>query len=125
MGDMSPIKKTRSTSKKPRPRDIKSDIAKRLLWTREILFETQTACALALDVPISTYQHWEKGGRYPDPYILVKYATEYGFTTDWIYRGRLRGIVPDLALRLAAEHPEAVDDDPDMALPAKSKALVS
>lgn len=111
--------------KRPTARDIKTAVGERLLWAREIVCESGAQCARLLDVPVNTYYSWEKGKKYPDPFYVVRFCDLFGVTADWIYRGRLKGVVAPVQLRLAAEHPELVDLDPDMAILATVAAPVS
>ena len=53
---------------------------------------------------------------------MARYCDLFGLTMDYLYRGRLKGIREDVQLRLAAYHPELVDQDPELSRPAKAKA---
>ena len=106
-------------SAKPRATDIKEDIARRLRAARSVVFDSAAKCARALDVPKNTWQHYEAGERYPDPYHLVRFCDATGFTADFIYRGRFKGIMEDVQIRLAAEYPDLVDSAPDVVHSAK------
>ena len=70
-----------------------------------------------MGIPKNTWRGWEKGEKYPDPAQLVRFCDDHGFTTDFIYRGRFRGIDEDVQIRLAAEYPGLVDEAPDAGLP--------
>lgn len=110
--------------KKPRAIDIKVDISRRLKAARSVVFDSAAACARALGVPKNTWGHYEDASRYPDPYHLVRFLDMTGFTADFIYRGRIKGILEDVQIRLAAEHPNLVDEAPDVARSAKVAASV-
>lgn len=73
---------------------------------------------------VNTWRGWEKGEKYPDPFHLVRFCDETGFTTDFIYRGRFYGIEEDVQIRLAAEFPALVDEAPDVGRPSKAKVPV-
>lgn len=88
-----------------------------------MVFDSAAACARVLEMPKNTWGHYEDGTRYPDPYHLVRFCDMTGFTTDFIYRGRLRGIEEDVQIRLAANYPELVDEAPDVGTPSKVAAL--
>lgn len=109
---------------KPRVTELMPAIGRRLRKARSILYSSSDACAKAFEVPLETWRHYEKGDRYPDPWHLVRFCDETGFTTDFIYRGRLRGIREDVQLRLAAEYPELVDEAPDVGGDRPSKVMV-
>lgn len=100
--------------KEARASDLKPDIGRRLKAARSIRFRAADACAKALGIPVNTWRGWEKGEKYPDPVGLVKFCDATGFTTDFIYRGRFRGIEERAQIRLAAQYPELVDEAPDM-----------
>jgi hypothetical protein len=112
----------RAMANKPRAVDIKADVARRLKAARSIVFDSGNKCADVLEVPHNTWNHYEKGDRYPDPYHLVRFCDKTGFTTDFIYRGHFRGIAEDVQIRLAAEFPELVDEAQDVAHSAKVRA---
>jgi transcriptional regulator with XRE-family HTH domain len=97
-----------------RASDLKAHIARRLRAARSIRFLSSDACAKALEIPINTWRNWEIGDKYPHPTGLVKFCDATGFTVDFLYRGRFRGIEEKVQIRLAAQYPELVDEAPDM-----------
>lgn len=99
----------------PRASDLKPDIGRRLKAARSIVFSSSAACARAFGIPANTWNNYESGKRYPDPVHLARFCDGTGFTMDFLYRGRLRGIKEDVQIRLAAEYPELVDAAPDIA----------
>lgn len=111
---------------KPRAVDIRDAVARRLRAARSIVFDSAAACARALEISPKTWSHYEAVGkadlRYPDPYHLTRFCDATGFTTDFIYRGRLKGIAEDVQIRLAAEYPELVEAAPDVARSARVAA---
>jgi transcriptional regulator with XRE-family HTH domain len=104
----------------PRASDIKDDVGRRLRAARSIVYDSSNLCARALGLPHQTWRNYEKGERYPDPFHLVRFCDATGFTLDFIYRGRLRGIAEDVQIRLAADYPELVDEAPDVGHSAKA-----
>src|ERR1700744_84189 len=99
-------------SKVARASEIKANVGRRLKAARSIVFTSSDGCAKSLGIPINSWRNYEKGEKYPDPYRLVQFCDATGFTTDFIYRGRFKGIVEDVQIRLAAEYPELVDEAP-------------
>lgn len=89
------------------------------------MFDTPGHCARSLGLPVNTWRNYEGGKRYPDPYHLTRFCDATGFTMDFIYRGRFRGISEDVQIRLAAEYPALVDAAPDVGHSAKVAALAS
>lgn len=98
------------------------DVGRRLRWSREIVAESQAdVCRLLGLEDTTTWNKWEKGTRYPDVAVMARYCDLFGLTMDYLYRGRLKGIREDVQLRLAAHHPELVDQDPELSRPAKAR----
>ena len=108
----------------PRASDLKPNIKRRLQAARSIVFDTSNACAKALGVHVNTWRGYESGEKYPDPYWLVKFCDATGFTTDFIYRGRFRGIAENVQIRLAAEYPDLVEEAQDVARSSTVKVPV-
>jgi transcriptional regulator with XRE-family HTH domain len=102
-------------SAQARATDIKAAVSRRLKAARTVVYDSAAKCAAELKLPKNTWQNYEAGNRYPDPYHLVRFLDATGFTADFIYRGRLRGIAEDVQIRLAADYPELVDEAPDVA----------
>lgn len=111
-------------SAQARASDIKAHVSRRLKAARSIVYDSAAKCAKDLGLPKNTWQHYEAGDRYPDPYHLVRFLDQTGFTADFIYRGRLRGIEEDVQIRLAAEYPELVDEAPDVGRSARAAVRV-
>lgn len=49
--------------------------------------KTQTEFATDIDTTLRTYQHYESGGRRPDPDILKTISKKYNVTIDWLLKG--------------------------------------
>ncbi len=113
--------------KRPRARDIRAELGKRLRWAREVVAESQARLCRDLGgVDATAWNRWERGTRYPDPVVLVRFCDVFGLTMDYLYRGDLRGVREDVAFRLAAYHPELVDAArPAEARRAKAAARVA
>ena len=107
-----------------RSSDIKKDVGRRLRAARSIVYDSSDGCARALDIPRNTWRNYESGERYPDPAHIVRFCDQTGFTTDFIYRGKFRGIAEDVQIRLAAEYPGLVDEAPDVGHSAKDAVRV-
>lgn len=101
--------------RKARASDVKPEIARRLKAARAIIYDSSDAAARALGVHKNTWRGWENADKYPDPFWLIEFCDGTGFTMDYLYRGRFRGIEEDVQIRLAAANPELVDEAPDIA----------
>lgn len=109
----------------PRANDLRPDVSRRLRAARAVVYDTAAGCARVMGIPKNTWLNYEIGKSYPDPAHLVRFCDVTGFTTDFIYRGRFRGIVEDVQIRLAADHPELVDEAPDVVRSAKGVVRAS
>lgn len=110
-----PTRKRTYQGRVKRAASIAVDVGKRLRWAREVVCESAVQCARSLGMnDTSNWSKWERGLRYPDPVVVVAFCEEYGLTTDYVYRGKLSGVKPEVSLRLAAAHPELVENDPDL-----------
>ena len=106
--------------KRHRAEKITEHLGVRLRWAREAENKTQAdMCRLLDDMDPSTWNRWEHGSRYPDPVVMVRLCERFGLTMDYLYRGKLAGVREDMALRLAARHPELVEDQ----LPAVARRV--
>jgi transcriptional regulator with XRE-family HTH domain len=76
----------------------KEFVGRQLMLAREALGLTQTALAreYAMKAP-NRLNQWEKGLYYPDPWFLRMFCEDYGFTTDYFYRGVRSGVSAERA----------------------------
>lgn len=88
-------------------------VGQRLLWVREIVADNQTQAARMVEVDQSTFSLYEKGGRLVPPHVAMRMCAAWGLTLDYLYAGKLGSAVQqDVAVRLAAAHPELVEEAP-------------
>lgn len=93
------------------------DVGRRLLWAREIAADNQSQAAKLLGCDQSTMSQYEAGKRLVPLRIALAACQHWGLTLDYLYRGTLTSEVrQDIAVRLAAAHPELVTE-----LPARSR----
>jgi len=93
-------------------------IGTRIAWARELVMPNQSECARLLGVDASTLNKIEKGDRAPSVFLIAALSNRLRVSTDFLLKGVLNGRTDEeLALRLAALHPELVlqriDTDPD------------
>lgn len=65
--------------------------------------ETKAEMCRMLSIQANRYAQWISGDRKPDPDILVPLVEMYGVTSDSIYFGKLDGMRPSLAERIAQD----------------------
>lgn len=92
----------------PSLKERRAAVGERLRWAREEIEPNATVVARYLEVDPSTLNKWEAGTRLPDVFKMADLAENLRITLDYLYRGRLEGVDRELALRLAAKHPELV-----------------
>lgn len=84
-------------------------IGQRLKWLREAMNASQQELADHVGVHQTMWSLYEKGKRSPDQYTMVRMAGKLKISTEYLLEGRLEGVDRDLAIRLAAAHPELVE----------------
>lgn len=73
---------------------------------------TQSALARHFNVDQSTYNKWLAGTRLPPPYVMAAFCDFSGCTLDFLYRGRLGGLMSRaLELHLVARLPALLEAD--------------
>lgn len=70
----------------------KKMVGENLALARESLGKKQAPFARHLGLTPSKLNQWEAGIYYPDPLVLIRLCTDYGFTMDWFYRGAVAGV---------------------------------
>lgn len=84
-------------------------IGMRISWARELVIPNQSECARLLGVDASTLNKIEKGDRAPNVFLIAALSNRLRVSTDFLLKGVLNGRTDEeLALRLAALHPELV-----------------
>lgn len=61
-----------------------SEVGRRLRMLREGKGLTQKEAAEALEMPRTTYVHYEDGSNEPKISVLIKFSAFYGISVDWI-----------------------------------------
>lgn len=83
------------------------NVGLRVKWVREAADLTQDQMCKLLEVASqSAYSRWESGDNLADPFTMLRFAARMRVSFEYIYRGSLVGVHPDLAARLEADHPE-------------------
>jgi transcriptional regulator with XRE-family HTH domain len=93
-----------------RSSQYKEFIGHQLMLAREAVGLTQAKMARKYEMSPNKLNQWERGLYYPDPWFLKSFCNDYGFTTDWFYRGLKGGVSSERAddLRRAEEEKSEV-----------------
>jgi transcriptional regulator with XRE-family HTH domain len=81
-------------------------VGERLRWVREALDLTQAQVALAVGIDQSAWSHYELGRRWPDIGTAMRLVAKLKISLPYLLEGSLEGVERQLAIRLAAYHPE-------------------
>lgn len=88
---------------------VQRAIGTRIAWARELVMPNQSECARLLGIDASTLNKIEKGDRAPSVFLIAALSNRLRVSTDFLLKGILNGRTDEeLALRLAALHPELV-----------------
>jgi transcriptional regulator with XRE-family HTH domain len=92
-------------------RALMKQVGRRLLWAREALELTQEQISGMVGLDHSTWCYYEQGKRFPDPLKLPAICARLNVDSDYLMHGSLDGVERNLAIVLAAYHPELVGID--------------
>ena len=87
-------------------RDTMKAVGKRLRWVREALGRSQEAMASSVGVHQTAWSLYERGLRFPDEFAAVRLMAKLKISRAYLLEERLEGVERELAIRLAALHPE-------------------
>jgi hypothetical protein len=79
------------------------EIGQRLMWVRLLAAKNQDQMAAA--AAQGRWSRWERGERIIPPHVAIEVCDRFRVSMDYIYRGRLIGVHPDLAKALLARYP--------------------
>lgn len=103
-------------SKQARPESytlVQKGVGARIAWVREILMPNRSELARLMGVDPSTLAKIEDGERAPSIFNVIEIANRFRVSTDFLLRGLLTAQTDhELALELAARHPELVLQHP-------------
>lgn len=89
-------------------KELMKRMGRHLRWVRKALGESQETLAAHVGVHQTSWSFYERGLRWPDSFSLVRLTSKLKITAEYLKDGDLRGVDRDLAIRLAAAHPELV-----------------
>lgn len=83
-------------------------MGERLRWVREIMFGSQEEAAEHVGVHQTAWSLYERGKRMPDLFNAPRVIAKLRISREYLVEGSLEGVERELAIRLAAAHPELV-----------------
>lgn len=87
--------------------DIQASVGERIRWVREKLIPNRSEAARVMGIDPSTLTKIEDGSRAPSIFNVIELSNRFRVSTDFLLRGLLVAKTDyELALVLAAEHPE-------------------
>jgi len=92
----------------------------RLRWVREALGKTQDEMAEIVGIHQTAWSKYEAGKRWPDEFQAPRFIAKLQISRAYLLEGSLEGVERELAIRLAANHPELAG--PTDKEPRKGKA---
>jgi transcriptional regulator with XRE-family HTH domain len=78
----------------------------RLKWVREARGESQAQTAEHIGVHQTSWSLYERGLRWPDEFEVLRLIAKLKISRAYLVEGSLEGVERDLAIQLAARHPE-------------------
>lgn len=89
-------------------RDLMAGAGIRLRWVREARKESQAQIADHVGIHQTAWSLYERGLRWPDDFEIPRLLAKLKISRAYLVEGSLEGVERDLAIRLAASHPELV-----------------
>lgn len=88
---------------------LMKDIGQRLRWVREAMDDaSQETLADLVGVHQTAWSLYERGLRTPDQFEILRMVSKLRISMAYLLEGSLDGVDRDLAIQLAARHPELV-----------------
>lgn len=81
-------------------------MGQRLRWVREIKGASQAEMAAAIGLHHSSWSLYERGARWPDIFEAMRIVAKLQISIPYLLEGTLEGVERELAIQLAARHPE-------------------
>lgn len=92
-------------------REFMRQMGERLRWVREAAGcppPSQEEMATRVGIHQTSWSLYERGLRWPDQFEIVRLCAKLQITVGYLTEGNLQGVEPNLAIQLAARHPELV-----------------
>ena len=91
-------------AKSPHPDDITP--ADRLRWAREAVMPNVAEAAALMRTDVASWERFERGLDEPPLHLMSDFAHRFGVSLDYLYRGLLTGVAPEVWQAVLALHPE-------------------
>lgn len=98
--------------KAPDKERIVPGVGARLRWVRELIGIKQTELSAELKLTQGEWSRWETEARAAPPHLMIEVCNRLQISMDYIYRGSLLGVHPDLAEQLLKAHPGELTPPP-------------
>lgn len=85
------------------------EVGVRLKWVREAMGLSQQEIADLIGLHQTAWSLYERGLRFPDQFEVVRLAAKLKISLPYLLEATLEGVERELAIRLAARHPELVE----------------
>jgi transcriptional regulator with XRE-family HTH domain len=93
------------------PLDI--TLGDRLRWVREAVMPNVAEAAELMRTDLATWQKWERSLGRPGVELMSEFAHRFGVSLDYLYRGVLTGMAPEVWEAVLALHPELRAEQPE------------
>ncbi len=88
----------------PKDSDDRVLFAERIVWARQEIEQDPAETARAMGVPLPIWRDIESGRTRPGDDVLDRFCEYAGVSLDYLLRGVLRGVHPEMAAVLASKH---------------------
>jgi transcriptional regulator with XRE-family HTH domain len=84
------------------------EMGQRIRWVRDIYGKSQAQMAEEVGIDQTAWSLYERGQRWPDIAQAARIVAKLKVSHAYLLDGSLEGVERDLAIRLAAYHPQLV-----------------
>jgi transcriptional regulator with XRE-family HTH domain len=67
--------------------------------------------AAIMATEVATWQRWERSQDRPAVNVMIEFAHRFGVSLDFLYRGQLTGMAPEVWAAILALHPELAEPE--------------
>jgi transcriptional regulator with XRE-family HTH domain len=85
-----------------------AEMGQRLRWVRDIYGKSQAKMAAEVGIDQTAWSLYERGQRWPDIAQAARIVAKLKISLAYLLDGSLEGVERELAILLAADHPQLV-----------------